>query len=258
MAQLYVAGFDTALIGAMTVSVNRAAAGAVTATVTPGTYCHLTLAACPDTSASVYTEFAAAVAAALEAAVPLGVWTCTWSAATGYYTIGCDAAFTLTWTGTGGTNLRLALGYISTPTASATSAVGTVRPYYLMIAEVDGLSEVSGVYEPDEVASEAVSDGGQAFSVSKDTDELWSDWSQAMEPLAATFTRSATAAVPWTWQAFFKHCRAEQPFVSINTADDGTAHRLRADGASFAPSRVATDYDGLWNLRFLTRDLGTV
>ena len=40
-----------------------------------------------------------------------------------------------------------------------------MRPYYLMVPAIAGRTEFTDVYEPDDLAEEAVSDGGDAFVV---------------------------------------------------------------------------------------------
>ncbi len=250
----YSFGFDISTIGTMQVVIGGAV-GSGTASVT-GKKCHRNLSSI--TEVSDYTSFSTAVIAALNAAVP-ATWGCSLNLTTWVYTITCNTAFTLTWTGDAGTRLRLALGYVSTPTASGLSAVGTIRPYYLMVGEIVGRSGNPKPYEPAEIASESVSDGGPAYSVSIDTDELWSDWYQPCEPKEAVFTRHAPAAIPWTWQAAWKHARAEQPFALDDTAaGDALVYRMRAEGASFVPQPVEADVDDLWNMNFECRELGSL
>lgn len=254
MALYYAAGFDTAQIGAFSVAVSGVASG--TATVAAGKYCHIGLNGIGDYSASGdYSDFATAVQTALVAVN--ANFTCTYSSANYAYTISNPSNFVLTWNGTAGTNLRRALGF-STTTASATSATSDVRPYYLMVPQIDGRSQFTDTYEPDDIAEEAVSDGGTDYVISRDTSELWCDWVQSMETKAATLTRSAVAAAPWTWQDFFKHCRGEHPFYC---GDNDAVYRLRADGASFSSrvrERVTADYDDLWQIRFFARDRGVI
>ncbi len=257
MALYYVAGFDTTRIGAMTVVIGGTV-GAATATVTPGTYAHSTFANATSAEVSVYTDFATALAAALTAARPAATWTVAWSSTTYLYTVSCTVAFTLAFNAAAAAPLARVLGFNTAITSNQASHVGGFRPYYLMVPQIAGRSEYTDVYEPEEIAEEAVADGGTAYSISKDTSELWCDWSQNMETKAATFTRAAADAgvtVLWTWQDFWKHCRGEQVFVVFDD-NYGLPYRLRADGASFKPNRVASDYDGLWNLEFATRDLG--
>lgn len=253
MALYYAAGFSSADLGGLSVVVGGVASG--TATVTPGTYCHISLSAV--TGGITYRGLAGRVDSAL-AAVDAG-FECVYNASTYQYTITNPSAFTLTWSGDSGAALRRALGF-SGNVSSTMSATSDVRPYYLMVPQIAGRSQYTDTYEPDDIAEEAVADGGDAYIVSRDTDELWCDWVQSMETKEATLARSATAAVPWTWQDFFKHCRGEHPFLVVD-GSDLIVYRLRADGASFnsrVRERVAVDYDDLWNLRFFTRDMGVL
>ena len=254
MATYYLAGWDTAAIGTFSVVVGGTV-GSGTATVTASTYAHTDLSSVTGTG--TYTAFAAAVQTALNAVV--AGWTVSYSTSTYAYTISHATAFTLTWTGTGGTNLQRALGFTAT-VGSTTSATSTVRPYYVIVPAISARSQVSDVYEPDDIVSEAVSDGGSSFAISKDTTETFSDWEQQMESASATLARSAVAAVPWTWEAFFKHLRGAYPFRLVD-GSTSTVHKLREKGAAFTGTtrrRVAVDYDDLWIIMLMTRDLGTV
>lgn len=254
MATYYLAGWDTAAIGTFAVVVGGTV-GSGTATVAASTYAHTDLSAVMG--ASKYTAFATAVQTALNAVV--AGWTVSYSTTTHAYTISHATAFTLTWTGDAGKNLQRALGFAAT-VGSTTSATSTVRPYYVIVPAITARSQVSDVYEPDDVVKEAVSDGGSSFAISKDTTETLSDWEQQMESASATLARSAVAAVPWTWEAFFKHCRGAYPFRLVD-GSTSTVHTLREKGAVFSGTtrrRVAVDYDDLWIIMLMTRDLGTV
>ena len=254
MATYYLAGWDTAAIGTFSVVIGGTV-GSGTATVTASTYSHTDLSSVTGTN--TYTAFATAVQAALNAVV--AGWTVSYSTSTYAYTISHATAFTLTWTGTGGTNLQRALGFTAT-VGSTTSATSTVRPYYVIVPAITARSQVSDVYEPDDIVKEAVSDGGTSFAISKDTTETFSDWEQQMESASATLARSAVASVPWTWEAFFKHCRGAYPFRLVD-GSTSTVHKLREKGAAFTGTtrrRVAVDYDDLWIIMLMTRDLGTV
>ena len=252
MTLIYFAGFDTAEIGTFSVAIGGAV-GTGTAVVAPGTYTHLGV-----NVATTYTPFATAVAAALNAVA--GGFSVALSPSTRLYTIINATAFTLTWTGAGGTNLKRALGFAA-DVGSGTSATGTLRPYYLIQPEIGGRTAYSDVYEPDDLVEEAVADGGSSYAVSKDSTETLCDWTQAMEPVAATLTRRAATAVPWTWEHFFKHVRGTHPFGVNGDAPTGytwLVYRLRAEGASFngnVRKRVTADWDDLWSIMFMAREI---
>lgn len=254
----YLAGFDTAEIGTFSVDVSVGApiGTSGTATITAGRYAHGQIPA--SYGCLAYSTFSAYVQIALNTAATGNNFVVTYDFATAAYTIEGDYDFTLTWTGTGGTNLQRALGFTATCSGSD-GYTSTVRPYYVIMAAIAARSQFSDVYEPDDIVVEAVADGGASFAVSKDTEELWADWLQYGESKAATIAGSAVAGVPWTWQHFFKHLRGQHPF---GTYDGTTAniYKLRDKGASFnaqVRSRVVADYDDLWQIRFFCRHLAT-
>lgn len=251
----YLPGFSTAgSTQDMTIK-----SGAGTGTVAAGTYAYATFASVVST----YTAFGAAVVTALNSAAA-GTYTVslTTTLTSITFTIYSVAGFTLTFPSTdAGNRCKVALGFSTIPLVAGTAAApytSTIRPYYCIIPAMGARSDFTDVYEPADIVEEAVSDGGVSYGVARATNELWCDWSQTMETKAATLTRSATAAVPMTYQAMVKHCRSQHPIGVYETATSNNLYRLRADGASFVPERVAADYDGLWNIPFRTRDLGVL
>lgn len=259
MALYYHAGFDVAQLGTCSV-VMGGAVGNGTASITTGTYCHTSLSAITGG----HTSFSTAVQTALNAVH--GGFTVTFNSTTQRYTIANATMFSLTWTGTAGGYLRRMLGFSGT-VSSTTSTTGTLQPYFSMVPTITGRSSFSDIYEPEEVVEEAIADDETPFAVSKqrgsDAFELsdqimWSDWTQAMEPVESVLIARATTA--WTWERFFKHCRGEHPFLVVD-GSSSTVHKLRAKGASFSLAtreRVAADYDGLWYVKFTTRQLGAL
>lgn len=186
------------------------------------------------------------------------------SAVTQRYTISAGSTFSLTFTGTAGENLRRALGFAG-DRAAATSHVSDVTPYYLIEQAIGARSEYQGPREPDDLGNESVDDGGRGFGVFRESDEILDHWTQQCETKPAVFTHAATASVPWTWQAFFKHCRMTHPFAvhdGVADANDGPhVYRLRAEGAAFTEDIVTpmeAGVDLLWNVALKARDLGVL
>ncbi len=261
MALYYHAGFDVAQIGPLSVVIGGTV-GTGTATLTTGTHAHTALATVTGTG--TYTSFGAAVQTRLNATVGSG-WSVTYSTTTHRYTVSRATAFTLTWTGAAGEKLRKMLGFAGT-TINATSAIGTLTPWFAIVPTIGGRSAFTDVYEPDDLVEEATADDDTPFAVSRERGAdayglgdqvMWSDWSQMMEPIASTLIRASSTE--WTWERFYKHCRGEHPFFVFDTATGSTVHRLRAQGASFNATvreRVVADWDELWSLRFYTRQMG--
>jgi hypothetical protein len=249
MSLLYNVGFSA--VGANQ-SMTATIAGNA-ATVAASTYAHVDLSSLMGTGN--YGALSGAVQTAFNNAGG-GPWTVSRNFVTGLYTISRATNFTLAFSSASDLRLRAALGFTAN-LSGANSYTSTVLPYYTIITEIGARSDISYPYEPDDIAEEAVSDGGVAFGTSRVTSELWNDWAQMMEPLDATFERSAVAAAPWTWQHLFRHARAQYPIQIYDTvAAISEICTLRAEGASFHPERYATDYDGQWSIPFRTRYLG--
>lgn len=224
------------------------------ATVASGLYSHQSWSWSGITGWTTVSEFGPAVASAFTIATG-GAVTCSFSTSTGLYTVARNTNFTLDFSTAADLRLRAALGFTGNK-SGANSYTSDVRPYYLIVPAVEGLTDTTDEYEPDDLAEEAVGDDGAAYTIARTTaDTLW-DWSHAVETKAATFAREAESAVPWTWQHFFAHARKGMPFV--RGPSTGYVHRLRAEGMSFRPQRMTADYDGQWTVRLLTRYLGTV
>ena len=258
MTLIYNSGFQVGGTNTMTLSTLGTGATITAATYMAGTYDATTLMA-----AGGYTDFATAVKTAFDAATS-STFTVTFSYTTGLYTITRGTAFTLgAWSTAADIRLRNALGFtgtkVATDIAGTWTAVSDEVPKYVLLPAIGARSQVSNVYEPDGIVEEAVSDGGDAYATALRTDELLSDWTQAYESKAATFTRATTVGHNWCWQQFFAHHRGTHPFsVYGDGADDSTSplYRLRADGASFLPQRVTSDDDTYWSIPFRARDLG--
>lgn len=206
------------------------------------------------TAVDVYADM---LAGAFSAATGTGV-SVVWSNSTGLYTVSRATNFTMAFSSASDLRMRATLGFTSNK-SGANSYTSDVRPYYLIIPAIGALTATTDVFDPDDLAEEAVSDGGEAFVVSRSTsDQLW-DWSHAMETKAAVMSRAAAAAVPWTWQHFHAHHRTGLPFVvASNNVGEGAVHRLRAKGVPFRPERVEADYDALWTIRLQTRFLADI
>lgn len=225
-----------------------------TATVASGLYSHQSWTWSSITGWTSISEFGVAVKAAFDTATG-STFTVAFNTSTGLYTVSRATNFTLSFSTAADLRLRAALGFTGNKSGS-NSYTSDVSPYYLMIPQVAALTDTTDEYESEDVAEEVVGDDGAAFTVARTTaDVLW-DWSHSVETKAATFTREAAAAYPWTWQHFFAHTRKGLPFV--RGPSTGYAHRMRAEGMRFAPTRLERDYDGLWTVRLLTRYLGTV
>lgn len=251
-------GWNVAKLGTFTLSVTGNL-GTASVSITTGTYCHTDLS--PVLGAGSYDDFAGALQSALTASgATTFAFTVTWSGSAMTYTIANAAAFTLTFPNTAaGNRMADALGFTrNTTTGSTTSQVSSRRPYYVIDGAMGGRSGWTRVYEGDDIVSQAEAEDGSTYAVARSTAPLYDDWTVPFETLAATFDSEATAAVPWTWEAFFAHSRGIEPFGVFDDAGN-SVHVLRgARGARFKPSRASEDWDGRWSVDLLTINRGSL
>lgn len=268
MTLYYEAGFDTALIGTFSISVSDDD-GSRAPNIPTGTYCHTDISSVMGSGE--YTDFATAVEDALNDGATGTPYSVTYTASSAIYQITyTGSSSTLTMNGTSGTRTRLALGMTS-PTNAAATATSINRPYYHIKPAIGGRSDYSDEYEPDGIAKDSTADDGTAYQIAVDNSSIWEDWTQPgdRDSPGTAYTRSgsgtyvhsraATTLVPWSYQHFWEHLRTGHlPFYVF---DDGITngsgvYKLRADGASFHPTRWAgTDFD-LWAFNFRTRLIG--
>jgi len=232
------------------------------ASVGTGAYAHKSFAAVTY-AGNVFTPFATAAASAFTTAGG-GPWTVTWSSTTFLYTISRATNFALVFNPATASDVNLAniLGFTPGGTyTGANSYTSDRRPYYVMVPDPSighRSASLPLIFEPDDIVEEAVADDGEAFGVAKDTSELWSNWTQPMEPRASVYDLAAATAAPWTWQAFFKHMRMTYPFGLYETGYPDAMYQLRAGAARFKPAPVQSDWDSLYNIPFQCRYLGAL
>lgn len=232
-----------------------------------GTFVHIT-----PPSEVEHSVFATGLAAAINGTAGVhGTHTVAFDPASGYE-LGLDEQFALEFstvaTPAEGTRMREILGLSGDVEADGSFVVASdVRPHYFIVPATQGRTGVSDEYEPDDVVSEDVTDGGETDEISRDVDEVWLDWDQtgedpldlgeAFDPATPVYEKHETAAIPWSYQrAWTHHQRGFDPII-VTEGSEVTAHRLRAEGASFKPERMASDYD-MWSIAFRTRLLGRV
>ena len=249
------AGWDFAQIGSGIFGFDDSGAGAVI-TYATGTYCHIGINSVMGGTS--YDDFATQLQTALNAHAGLdGTWTVAFSTSTLKYSITCDENATIT----ASTN-ALACQILGIPIASLpisltanVAYVSDYQVYYSLMGAQGCRSNDSGIYEPRDVAVDAEDDAGSHYGIAITTAPQYLDFVVPMEAKAATYTRSAVTAVPWTYEHFWKHCRVSEPFAVVDDADSLVLY-LRASGASFVPRRQVADWDGAWNLNFATRYKG--
>ena len=204
---------------------------------------------------SSYVKLSTIMQTTLGGSYAVSLSTTTW-----LYTISQASNFTLFFDSTSATDTLLAhalgfdLDFLYTGTNTYT---GSVRPYFLMVPTELARSQALPIYyEPDDIVTEAVSDGGVPYSISRATTELRSDWTQTMEAKEQCYSISATASVPYTWQQFFRDTRGTHPIAVVDSGLGNYVYTLRAEGSVFSPKPVVSDWDALYNISFKARWLG--
>ena len=261
----YYTGFDIARLGGFSITVNATAVS-----ITTGKYTHIDMTSVMG--AGVYDDFATALDTAITAALG-GSWTVTWDQANLAYVIAHAPAFTITFPNTAAGNVAAdMLGFTrNTTTGSATTTSSVRRPFYVVRSIIDGQSEQSDEYEPDDITSEAVANNGTSYMIARQQSPILLDWVQPKEtntylsgtaPIAAqwspVFTRNATTLVPWSWEQLFQHARGIEPLALNGGSTTSTVVKLRQDGASFRPLRVTPDLQLLWDIPIRSRLLGRI
>lgn len=247
------AGWNFANTGTLTITVTDGG-GTNAVNFTSGEYSHITLqdAVSYYSSESRFGAFATALQTALNALPGTQVYTVTFNATTGYYTVSVNTG---TFSATLNAVARQILGFSGNWPAASTTVTGTVRPYYLLYAAYGARSllreyEGSGIVESQIV-------GNRAYGIAESDMATYEDWTLEYETKAATHIRSASSTVPWTYQHFFQHCRSYVPFRA--TDDNGSSvHMLRSEGAKWDMDRATPDSDSHFHVPFKTYLLGRV
>lgn len=214
-----------------------------------------------------YDDFRGGLAAALTAGSAAHGNTLTylvsWSRANQRYTLTTiSGSFALSFTtvagvltAAGGTHMRRILGF-SGDSASAASHEGTIRPYYSIVPAAALLSQVTRPRAMRGLISGMVTANGSHYAVAPTTVRRIAEASCRFESAAAAtiaaagtpvFTTDITSGVPWSWEHFFDHVSAIEPF----RVDDGThdwVMTLQPESAHFDPTRDQPDYD-MWHIK---------
>lgn len=262
MGLLYLSGFQVG--GTNTMTLSTLGTGA---TITPGYYMQgqsTSTATYAEPTPLVqgwtgqnYTAFTAAVKAAFDAATG-ATWTVTFSETTALFALSkTGGAVALTFSTAADLRLRGALGF-SGDQGAATSFASTLVPNYSIFSTITARTNVQGPFEPDDIAEEAVSDGGTDYVITRKTTERLMSWDQSMEPRANVypFARAAAGSSIWTWEQWFQHCRGSHPFLCVDALGgepNGAYYRYTAKGAASRPRRFMADYDDYWVIPHETR-----
>ncbi len=223
-------------------------------------YCHEDLTSV--LGSGQYDDFATALALGLtEGSRRYGntrTYTVTWNRANQTYAIGVSAGtFAVSFSAIDsaqGERMRLLLGYASNLGQAATHTT-TVRPYYSIVSAATALSRVTRPHARRGTVRGMVTSSGAHFAVAPAQLARYCEATVMFESTAGGSPSTAGTAVyasdtgglaPWTWEDFFDHVSAIEPF----RVDDGThdwVMTLDPDMAHFEPERHQPDWD-MWHI----------
>lgn len=250
-------GFNVDAFGSLKITVD-----ATVVTITTGKFCHQDISSVDG--ASEYSALEDAINAALTTAGVTSInvaYQGTGSGNDGYYRINRLSGFPNVVFGADeadAAHVRMGqvLGFQSSPGVLSGNPLGDALPYFTILAEMGGKSGDSDDYEAPSYSEDSEAEDGSAFGIATTGRAVYSDWICRFEPRAVVYAREATAAVPWTWQHFYRHCAVVHPFLVTDDYGDETVHKLRAGEDRFKPARVQPDWRDVLDVSVKTRVLG--
>lgn len=258
MALRFEAGWDHADIGTVGIRVTETVGTTATEVlVTTSSFCHTDLSSVMGSGQ--YTAFGTKLAGLLQGASRHNQqYSVTWTGSVPEYVVASDGSFAIN-AATAGTTFDTAVGNrmfdilgFSGAQADDTAHTSDERPFYVVVADLGAKSLVEDDYEPDGVVDGAHSSDGSHYAVAPQAAPTFHDFTVQFEAKAAVFKRSATTAIPWTYQHMWEHIRGDTPIAVFDSlGSENTVHHLRPESARFRAERAAQDWDR-WHMRLQT------
>lgn len=252
----YYAGWDFAKVGTMTFTVTDGGGAHAATAFSAGTYAHPSVSSVVTT----HTQFAATLKTTLDALAGTQVYTVTFSATTGFYTISVDTGtFAIAFADAFSRNM---LGFSGNIAATA-SATSTEIAKYGIIASVGARTSISNVYQMPGRTKVAVADDGSVYHSTPTTTPRLLDWKQVFETKAKTFAEFAAAPNNTDWRTLFSHLATGEHLACYDSNYSKTyIGKVREDGAAFAindtiePATGDINYDAYWNVAIKLHYIG--
>lgn len=238
-------GWDTTQFGQPIITV-----GATPAPVADATYCHRDLTSVLGTG--LYDDFAGECNQALLTAGLSGSLSVSYDSTNGEYDLTPSGTHTVTLN----TAARQLLGFSGDPGSISSVVSSDVKPYFLIDGAMGGKSAWTDEYEAASESEDGEAMDGSAYGIASPGRAIYEDWVCAFEEREAVYERTATAAVPWTWQHFYRHASVVHPFLVVDDYGEQKVHRFRAGSDRFKPRRVQQDWDRLHDMDMKTRVMG--
>lgn len=256
MAAYLHAGFDTNRIGVFSVPVTDAD-GSRTATVTASTYCHTDI----SSVATGYSDFATAVATALNAGATGTPWGVAWTLAD-HYTLTYSGTATISFASAVNGNMARTLGFSTGTNYGFTSGFPTqsspITPYYHLDLSRDGVSDYSRPYVRSGQAERQVSSNATAYAVRPSVREKRVEFRASFQALATVFADEASATVPWTYEDLMEHAWMVEPILLHTSTLDIVYKNTRAEFDKEARSPAWSNYHAKWHLDVKGQYLGSL
>lgn len=228
-----------------------------TVTLSAGRYCHVNIAAYDGATQSFAEVLEAALVTAGYASA-----TVSYSTSSHAYTLSNGGgSFTVSFPATDAGRLMARILGRSTGATSA-SIVSDVRPYYVLVTEIDGRSRYTGLRHEARFVRRQ-SDDGIGYALGPSTEVVTGQWEHWHEPLAAVFRYAATSSAPWTWEHFWLHAGRWQELIYVVPPSDdpeGAAvwQLIRPDFDDSTHERQFADGDFAWKVRVSAVRLGGI
>lgn len=249
MAGYLLAGWDFGLIGTTEMRFSDDG-GSFTITYNSGTYAHRDLSAAMG--GGNYLAWITKLIADMNATSSgAGVYTGSWSATTGLYTIAYSAGnFTMTFDVlTSRIRMGQILGFAANQ-SGASSYVSTRTPYYFLALARDGMASYTRPFEVAGQTQRVVSINANAYSIGPTTYEKRIKGKLRFNTLAKVHADQASASVPWTYEHLLQHARAHEPvLISTTSTGDLVVKMIDAEFSEEARTPVWQDYHALWDLQ---------
>lgn len=139
--------------------------------------------------------------------------------------------------------------------SAATSHVSDIVPWGVIVPVLSDVSEPTPNYEPEGIASQAVSAGNAVVGLSRSIVPIYRDWVQQYETKAKTLRLSADPDThPFTHQELFEISRASLPFVVADAFGDSLQEvfYFRADASAWKCDRATTANDTQFHVHYRT------
>lgn len=127
-----------------------------------------------------------------------------------------------------------------------------ITPWGIIVPVLTAVSSPTPNFEPDSIASQAVSASGDVTGLTRAISPIYRDWTQQYETKAKTLRLSADETHPFTHQELFEVCRTNVPFIVADGFGDVVEEvfYFRADGSAWKCERASDSNDAQFHVQY--------